>query len=72
VKTSDSLVPAGIVSGGVNEKTVLVVIPGASIVELPICSPSSDAVSVSELKSPGLLTETVAEDTICAAVSDRV
>ena len=68
----DSPPPAGIVSGGEKVKTVVEVISGASIVEVPICSPSSEAVSVIELKSLGLLTETVAEDTICSASSDGV
>ena len=64
-KVRDSPWPAGSVSGGANVKTVVEVISGALTVEVPIAVPPSEAVSVSELKIPGLLTETLTEVTIC-------
>jgi len=71
-KVRESLPPVGMVSGGAKVNTVLDVTSGASTVEVPICSPFSDAVSVSELKSFGLLTEIVAADTICWPASEGV
>jgi hypothetical protein len=66
----DSLLPAGRVRGGANVKTVVEVISGESIVEVPISVPWREAVRVSELKTAGLLTATLTEETICSLASD--
>jgi len=51
-------------------KTVVEVIAGESTVDVPICVPLTEAVSVNELKTAGLLTETLSEETICSLASD--
>ena len=66
----DSPEPAGRVRGGANVKTVVEVIAGESTVDVPICVPLTEAVSVNELKTAGLLTETLTEETICSLASD--
>lgn len=67
---SDSPWPVGRVSGGAKVKTVVEAMSGEFTVEVPTCSP--EAVSVSELKTADLLTETLTEETICSLASDAM
>jgi hypothetical protein len=67
-KVGDS--PAGTVIGGENEKVVVDASAEPLALEVPTAAPLSVAVSFSELKIPGLLTDTLTDEMICCAESD--